>query len=138
MSKVIHTEELISSFIEKIQKDYPTLTKKDLDLVCRAEFKLVKEIINSGSLEEVRLQYLFTLRVSPQRVIKQLTFMRKHHKDIRQEALNKYVTLLLDYVNKNQKKFKKYEDKISKLTEYSKEEIKGRTYLDNGYKCNPS
>ena len=134
MSKIYTPEDLYKGFAQahpELTSDIPMTT---LRKIIRGEFALMKEVMDSGSLEEVRLQYLFVMRVSPQKVMKHLRLMylkprhRKHVKD---------VNMLLDYVNNNKDKFKKikdYESRITKYTGYTTREIDTRQYIDNGYK----
>lgn len=130
--RIIQAEEVISTFITKIKSSYPHLSDKELERVCRAEFLMLKETMQSGSLEEVRLQYLFTVRVSPQKIMKQLHYMDMYRYKINTKSYKKYLIMILNYVNKNNKIFKKYEDKISKYTGFTPREIEQREYISNG------
>lgn len=132
MSRVIFTEELIRTFKKKVSTKYPSISSEDMDKICRAQFQMIKEVMQSGSLEPIRLQFLFLLRVSPQKVLKQLKFMEDNRKVINPYNAQHYLTLILNYVNKNQKLFQKYDTRISKLTGFSKGEIRDRKYISNG------
>ena len=130
MSRVIFTEELISGFHEKIIKEYPDITLKEVNMVVRAEFKRMKDKISSGDLEDYRLQYLFNIRVSPQKIIKQLSFMYRKVDDIDSDTYRHYLVMMLNHVRKNPTKFKKYYERIEKYTGYSEGQINKGEFLD--------
>jgi len=134
MSRVISTEELIRTFHQKIIKIYPELTSETVNKICRAEFIAMKQSMTSGSLEDFRLQYLFNIRVSPQRIIKQLTYMHNAKETIKPKDYNHYMTMMLNHVrdNINNDKFKKYYERIRELTGYTREQISEGQYIDNG------
>jgi hypothetical protein len=133
MSRTIFTDELISTFKEKIKDKYPDISEPQIEKICRAEFQMLKESMQDNSLEEVRLQYLFTVKVSPQKVIKQLTYMQVYKDRIRPKKYQHYLIMLLDYINKEKIKFKKYENRITEITGFTPREIRKRKYTDNGH-----
>jgi hypothetical protein len=116
VSRIIFTEELIQTFYDKIQKTYPELPLTTIDKICRAEFRMMKASMVSGELEDFRLQYLFKITVSPQRIIKQLHYMYKHKDNITPRAYEHYMGMVLNHIKNNKVKFKRYEDKIKKYT----------------------
>jgi hypothetical protein len=135
MSKIIYTERLIADFKVKIFDRYPTLDPKDIDKLCRAQFRMAKEVMEEGYLEEIRLQYLFVLKVSPQRILKQLNFMSHYIPGDTMDADKHefYMNMVLRFIQQNQNKFIKYEDKIREYTGKSIREISRGTYPNNGY-----
>lgn len=116
MSRVVFTEELIDRFYQRISKEYPQYDKGTIDKICRAEFRMVKEQMTSGKLEDIRLQYLFKLTVSPQRVMKHLRLMYENKGKVSEERRQYYEKLLLTHIKNNKEKFKKYESRIRKYT----------------------
>jgi hypothetical protein len=130
VSRVVFTEELIKTFYDKIVLTYPDLPFSTIDKICRAEFKLMKKAMTSGTLEDFRLQYLFNIRVSPARILKQLTYMSKEKKVISPERYKYYLTMMLNHVRKNELKFKRYYDRIEKCTGYTRQEIKEGKYTN--------
>ena len=123
MARIIFTEELIATFIEKIKGEYPHLSDRTIDKVCRAEFQMMKDVVKSGALEDIRLQYLFKVTVSPQRIMKQLSYMYRKRDKISDEAHAHYLTMILNHVKDNKSKFKKYEHTIETYTGYTREQI---------------
>lgn len=130
MSRVIETEELIATFKVKIASKYPHLSLKEIERICRAEFLLIKDVIGKGEFEEVRLQYLFTLRVAPRKVMKQLRQMDLQRDLIRPNKYKEYLVKLLNYVYINEENFKRHEGKIEKYTGFNREQIRNKAYLD--------
>jgi hypothetical protein len=136
MSRIIYTEELISTFRTKMLLRYPHLDPKDIEKVCRAQFRMAKEVIEYGDLEEIRLQYLFVLRVSPQKIIKQLAFMSNYvpGRTMDADKYNYYLSMIFRFIKNNQDKFTdKHDSKIKDYTGKTIREISAREYPDNGY-----
>jgi len=142
VARIVFTEELIATFYEKIKVQYPELPLATIDKIVRAEFRMAKQVMTSGTLEDIRLQYLFKLTVSPQRIMKQLRFMYSLKHRISEDAYRHYEIIILNHIKNNKNKFnkikklKEYEQKIKKYTGYTREQISRGEYLDNGHNCN--
>ncbi len=135
MSRVIVAQELIEKFHEAYKAKYPHISKSQFDQIVRAEFLMMKKVIEDGALEEIRLQYLFVLKVSPQRVIKQLKFMSNFNEAfMSKERHDYYLNMMLKYIKENKSKFKKYGNKIKQYTGLTVKEISARKYPDNGHR----
>ena len=112
----MQSNELIEAFREENNlQDYG----EELKLICSAPFQMMKEVIESGSFEEVRLQYLFVVGVNPSKIMKHLRdiYEKKRENRISQPAFDKYNSLLLSYIEKNPEKFEKYEQEIREITQ---------------------
>jgi hypothetical protein len=133
VSRVVFTEELIQTFYDKIQKTYPDLPLSTIDKICRAEFRMMKDVMTSGTLEDFRLQYLFKIRVSPQKVMKQLRFMYNQKRRIRKENYLHYLVMILNHIKNNSLKFDKYYGRITKYTGYTREQIDRGEYNSDGH-----
>lgn len=102
--------------IEKFQKEhYPDKSYSEVSLIVNAPFEMFKQVMLTGDLEEVRLQYLFVARVSAARVMKHLRSIYKNRDRITEKNFDKYNSMLIKYISDNPKKFKKYESKINQI-----------------------
>ena len=133
MARVVFTEELISTFYEKIKVSYPDLPHDTIDKIVRAEFRMMKDSMTNGELSDFRLQYLFHIRVSPQRIMKQLRFMYLHREKIGLEKYRHYELMILNHIKNNNNKFEKYYGRITKYTGYTRGQISRGEYADNGH-----
>lgn len=131
MSKIIETEELITTFVDKAKIEYPHISSSNIEKIVRAQFLQMKQTMQSGSLEEIRLKFLFTVRVSPQKIIKQLHVMHQYRERIRPEKFQHYLIMILNYINTKPIKFDKYETRIEKYTGFTPEQIRTKAYLNN-------
>jgi hypothetical protein len=115
---IIDSSTLISNFHEMFKEQYSHISPSEMKMICTSEFDMLKEIMDSGSLEEVRLQYLFSAQVSASKVIKSLESLYKNRKasKISLPIFVKYQTMFLKFVNDNPKKFEKYKERLNKLT----------------------
>lgn len=109
---------LIEQFYNEYSDKYPDISLNDMKLICNAPFEMAKEVMQSGSLEDIRLQYLFVMRVSASRVMRHLKdiYSKKAVGNINEQSFIKYRSILLNHINKNPKKFLKYETQIKKIT----------------------
>ena len=139
---MILAEELFERFKLANEDRYEHLSERELKAACTSQFELIKQEMESGNLTEVRLQYLFTVRASKYRIIKHLkgTYLGYERGNIKEKDFIKYASMLLNYIQKNQLRFKKYEQTIKETTGFSKEEIKNKIYqinlkriFDNGH-----
>jgi len=133
VARVVFTEELISTFYEKIKVSYPDLPHDTIDKIVRAEFRMMKDSMTNGELSDFRLQYLFHIRVSPQRIMKQLRFMYPHREKIGLEKYRHYELMILNHIKNNNNKFEKYYGRITKYTGYTRGQISKGEYADNGH-----
>lgn len=111
------SQELIESFYQKFKEKYPEISLEEMKKICSSEFIMMKEVMESGELEDIRLQYLFVAKVSQARVIKHLKdiYKKKAAGKLTNETFSKYNSLLLNHINNNPEKFKKYEDRIKSI-----------------------
>ena len=58
----------IEEFYEELKEEYPELTLSDFNNICRGPFRFIKEVISSGELKDIRLQYFGIFQVSKSRV----------------------------------------------------------------------
>jgi hypothetical protein len=133
VARVVFTEELIRTFYDKISLTYPDLPLETIDKICRAEFRMMKDSMTDGKLEDFRLQYLFNIRVSPQKIIKQLHFMYKEREGIRPEKYEHYMEMILNHIKNNNNKFDRYYERIRKYTGYTRGQISRGEYANNGH-----
>lgn len=135
-------EEVFKKFAEEYKEKYGHLSEKELRSACESQFQLIKEHMESDVLEEVRLQYLFTVRPSRYRVIKQLKNSYKGYNrgNITNKSFNYYVKMMLEYIRKNPSKFIKYEEIIKETTGFTAKDIQEKKYQtyskwypDNGH-----
>ena len=130
---MILAEEIFNKFLQENIGKYDHLSTKELKSACESQFELINQTMESPNLEEVRLQYLFTIRPSKYRVIKQLknTYKGYSRGNITDKAFNYYSNMMLDYIGKHLSKFTKYEKSISQITGFSFEEIQSKKYKIN-------
>lgn len=60
--------DVIEKFYEQEKSFYPDLSLTEFKLICSSPFKFTKEVINRGTLKNVRLQYFGVFEVMPSRV----------------------------------------------------------------------
>lgn len=108
------SNELISEFFESSLPELEGLSLEEVKLICTAEFTMLKDVMQSGTLEDVRLQYLFVAKVSAPRVVRTLEsiYSKKALGKISEKAFNKYSEMLIEHIKSNPKKFRKYEQRI--------------------------
>ena len=58
----------IEQYYETVREQYPNIDLEHFKLICTAPFKLVKKVMSSGILRNIRLQYLGVFEVSQSRV----------------------------------------------------------------------
>lgn len=58
----------IENYFIEFGEQYPGVTLKQFNEICRAPFKFVKKIMASGILKPIRLKYLGVFKVSKSRV----------------------------------------------------------------------
>lgn len=61
--------KLIQDFYdEHIKKEYPDITEKEAELICTAPFKMLKEVISSGTMKDVRFKFLGIFKIEERKV----------------------------------------------------------------------
>ena len=91
--------DLIEEFYEENKHIYPNLSINEFKLICNSPFKFTKEVINRGTLRNIRFQYFGVFEVMSSRVkysLKTLTENFKSNK-ITEERYNKRKEVLERY-----------------------------------------
>lgn len=93
--------DLVEEFYEEIKNTYPDLSLTEFKLICNSPFKFTKEVINRGTLKNVRLQYFGVFEVMPSRVKYSLQKLEENYKEkkISEERYNKRKEILENYEN---------------------------------------
>ena len=93
--------DLIEEFYEEIKHIYPNLSINEFRIICNSPFKFAKEIINRGTLKNIRLQYFGVFEVMPSRVKYSLKTLEDNFKKnkITEEKYNKRKEILERYGN---------------------------------------
>jgi hypothetical protein len=58
----------IRGYFEEVKDNYPDVDFEHFKMICLNPFKYVKEVMSSGVLKNIRLQYFGTFEVSSSRV----------------------------------------------------------------------
>lgn len=69
---------LLRKLRDKIREKHPELSREDVEDVLQAEFAFCEDIIKSGSLEKIRLQYLGVFEVKD--TTKERVLEKRHEK----------------------------------------------------------
>lgn len=117
------SKDLIKEFFKQQETN---LSFEQIKEICDAPFEMMKETMADGSLEEVRLQYLFTIRPSIQKIIKYLRIAYEGYAKgtMPKKTFKKYDLMLCKYMYNHQNKFTKYETTVEQIT--------GATIEENG------
>ena len=91
--------DLVEEFYETEKHSYPNLHLTEFKLICNSPFKFVKEIINRGTLKNIRFQYFGVFEVMPSRVKYSLKTLEDNFKKnkITEERYNKRKNILENY-----------------------------------------
>ena len=91
--------DLIEEFYETEKHSCPNLHLAEFKLICNSPFKFVKEIINRGTLKNIRFQYFGVFEVMPSRVKYSLKTLEDNFKEnkITEERYNKRKEILEAY-----------------------------------------
>lgn len=93
--------DVIEEFYEQEKHSYADLSLAEFKLICNSPFKFTKEVINRGTLKNVRLQYFGVFEVSSSRVKYSLKTLEDNYEtgkitkeryDKRKEILDNYDT----------------------------------------------
>ena len=101
--------DYIDEFYEKIKTEYPHITAKQVDNICRTNFRMLKAEMQKGTLKKVRLRYLGSFLVYKGRAI---GLYNKTVKMFEDEKIN---VDTLNYIRKIVKQYLKreYDEEIS-------------------------
>ena len=91
--------DLIEEFYEENKHIYPDLSINEFRLICNSPFKFTKEVINRGTLKNIRFQYFGVFEVMPSRVKYSLKTLEENFKSkkITEERYNKRKEILQNY-----------------------------------------
>ena len=91
--------DVIEKFYEQEKSFYPDLSFTEFKLICSSPFKFTKEVINRGTLKNVRLQYFGIFEVMPSRVKYSLKTLENNYEagKITEERYNKRKEILGNY-----------------------------------------
>ena len=91
--------DLIEEFYEEVKHIYPDLSINEFRLICNSPFKFTKEVINRGTLRNIRFQYFGVFEVMPSRVKYSLKTLEENYKSkkITEDRYNKRKEILEAY-----------------------------------------
>ena len=95
--------DLIEEFYEEVKHIYPNLSINEFRIICNSPFKFTKEVINRGTLRNIRFQYFGVFEVMPSRVKYSLKTLEKNYEEgkITIERYNKRKEILNTYERDN-------------------------------------
>lgn len=91
--------DVIEEFYKEKKHLYPNISLDEFRVICNSPFKFTKEVINRGTLKNIRLQYFGVFEVMPSRVKYSLKTLIENFKsnkitkeryDKRKEILERY------------------------------------------------
>ena len=93
--------DLIEEFYEENKHIYPDLSISEFRIICNSPFKFTKEVINRGTLRNIRFQYFGVFEVMSSRVKYSLKTLEENYKSkkITEERYNKRKEILERYDN---------------------------------------
>lgn len=91
--------DLIEEFYEEVKHIYPDLSIDEFKIICNSPFSFTKQVINRGTLKNVRFQYFGVFEVMPSRVKYSLKTLEENFKanKISEERYNKRKEILEAY-----------------------------------------
>ena len=91
--------DLIEEFYEENKHIYPNLSINEFKLICNSPFKFTKEVINRGTLRNIRFQYFGVFEVMSSRVKYSLKTLEENYKSkkITEDRYNKRKEILEAY-----------------------------------------
>ena len=95
--------DLIEEFYEEVKHIYPNLSINEFRIICNSPFSFAKQVINRGTLKNVRFQYFGVFEVMPSRVKYSLKTLEKNCEEgkITIERYNKRKEILNTYERDN-------------------------------------
>ena len=93
--------DLIEEFYEETKHLYPNLSVNEYRIICNSPFSFVKQVINRGTLRNIRFQYFGVFEVMPSRVKYSLKTLEENFKTkkITEDRYNKRKETLERYGN---------------------------------------
>ena len=93
--------DLIGEFYEETKHLYPNLSINEYRIICNSPFSFVKQVINRGTLRNIRFQYFGVFEVMPSRVKYSLKTLEENFKakKITEDRYNKRKEILERYGN---------------------------------------
>ena len=93
--------DLIEEFYEETKHLYPSISLSEYRNICNSPFKFTKEVINRGTLKNIRFQYFGVFEVMSSRVKYSLKTLEENYKSkkITEERYNKRKEILENYGN---------------------------------------
>ena len=93
--------DLIEEFYEENKHIYPDLSISEFRLICNSPFSFAKQVINRGTLKNIRFQYFGVFEVMSSRVKYSLKTLEENYKSkkITEERYNKRKEILERYDN---------------------------------------
>jgi hypothetical protein len=91
--------DLIGEFYEETKHLYPNLSINEYRIICNSPFSFVKQVINRGTLRNIRFQYFGVFEVMPSRVKYSLKTLEENFKakKITEDRYNKRKEILEAY-----------------------------------------
>ena len=91
--------DLIREFYEETKHLYPNLSINEYRIICNSPFSFVKQVINRGTLRNIRFQYFGVFEVMPSRVKYSLKTLEENFKSnkITEDRYNKRKEILEAY-----------------------------------------
>ena len=91
--------DVIEEFYKQQEQLHNIISLDELRIICNSPFKFTKEIINRGTLKNIRLQYFGVFEVMPYRVKYSLKTLEENFKQnkITTERYNKRKEILENY-----------------------------------------
>ena len=91
--------DLIEEFYEETKHLYPSLSISEYRIICNSPFSFAKQIINRGTLRNIRFQYFGVFEVMPSRVKYSLKTLEENFKSkkITEDRYNKRKEILEVY-----------------------------------------
>lgn len=101
-------EELLNSFYAEVSDQYPELTKKQIEDICRSPFEFVRERMKSTVFPEIRLQNFGVFKVRVKNAERRLaeTKMWFLAGKIPQQTHDYYVNSITKFLEKHESKNK--------------------------------
>ena len=91
--------DLIEEFYEETKHLYPNLSISEYRIICNSPFSFAKQIINRGTLKDIRFQYFGVFEVMSSRVKYSLKTLENNYETgkITEERYNKRKNILENY-----------------------------------------
>lgn len=99
----LDNQQLMSEFFEIIREEYPDLDYEQLKDVCFGPWRFLKDVMESGSLEPVRLKYFGVFQVHKGRAnfLSYRLDKQLEENKLSQEQYDKHKTMINNFLNKD-------------------------------------